>query len=52
MEGFELKCLKCGETDISCIADVDYGYDGEDEYSFINGYYLECNNCGNCEDII
>ncbi|WP_205427417.1 hypothetical protein [Clostridium botulinum] len=47
-KGFEIKCLNCGNTNIDIKADLDYDYE---ENSYINGYYLECNNCGQVKDI-
>lgn len=47
-KGFEIKCLNCGSINIDVHADVDYDYDGN---PYIGGYYIECNNCGQVEDI-
>jgi uncharacterized Zn finger protein len=41
---FEIKCLSCGSTDVSIVAEVDY--DGEDNLEYTGTTYCKCNNCG------
>jgi len=46
---FEVKCLVCGCTEVKLHCNFDYDWEGMTE---IDGYYLECTNCGETEDII
>lgn len=50
-KGFNITCLECGSGDCSVRTDSDYGFDGEEEYLIDLGQYIECNNCGNREDV-
>ena len=49
--GFEVVCLECGCKGYEVKSEIDYGFDGEEEYSYIVGYYIECNKCGNTMDL-
>lgn len=39
---FKITCKSCGSNNVSIREDIDYDYD---EVPYVNGYYLECNNC-------
>ena len=41
---FTITCNECGSNDCEIILTRDYG---DEEESFINGYYIRCNNCSN-----
>lgn len=51
MEGFEIKCLKCGSKDVEIEEDIDWAYDGEEEYPVCVGCSIKCNNCGNSKEV-
>lgn len=38
---FKITCQTCGSNDVSILEDCDCG----DDYSYVYGYYLECNVC-------
>lgn len=44
---FKIVCLECGSEEVIIQEEIDYDYD---EYPYVSGHYLECKNCGNCED--
>jgi ribosomal protein S27E len=41
---FEIKCLSCGSTNVSVIAELDYDY--EDNLVYNGMTYCKCNDCG------
>lgn len=41
---FKIICLLCGSENVSIKEEIDYDYE---EVPYINGYYLECDDCKN-----
>ena len=43
-KGFTIICNECGSSNVEIKDVIEYDWD---ENPYIDGYYLECNECGN-----
>lgn len=47
-ERFSITCLECGSKNVSVEDSVDYDWE---ETPYISGCYLQCNDCGNMQNL-